>query len=416
MSLGLLSGYGSGSDSDNGDEEESQIQGVLVTQKTLPCDDKGDDTQNSKEEGDDIQNIDKEVSDTESSGSGVLPSGESVLERLRHLASEAVQVPEEMELALSMPPPPPPSLPPEPLGPLPNPLKHKKPKTKLPAIGRREMEMLKTAQWTHITTEAINEDEKTEFEYITPLPFKLPGQGDEDEEDESQVNPQPAEYDYLSYVAEYQNYLANSATLLEGQAKSQAEGANINETVTSALDPEYTSPHMDEWSEYMQKYSEWYAQYGSQGAGVVAPATPTQIRQKSFEELVEQDRQLSEYFNSAPANEYNSQRDAFKSSFRGTRMYRMRNGNDKYNPKHFNQLSQGAKAFAQLYPKQKSVFVDKDAYVADKDLPENQDPKSMKQRKKDKWFERMKKKGGCKKCGYVFCRCFGWEYKPSHVK
>jgi len=398
MSLGLLSGYGADSDSDNGDEEENQIQGILVNKDTSSDDHKIGDSEPAKPSG----------------SAGVLPSGESVLERLKHLASEAVEVPEDMELALSMPPPPPPpSLPPQPLGPLPNPLKHKKPKQRLPAIGRREMELLKTAEWTDITTQDVGEGEKKEFEYNTPLPFNLTGQGGEEEEEESVMVPQPAEYDYVSYVAEYQNYLANSATLLEGQAKSQAEGVTAP---PSALDPDYKSPHTDEWNEYMQKYSEWYAQYGSQAAGVAAPATPTNIRQKTFEELVEQDRQLAAYFDSAPANEYNSQRDAFKSSFRGTRMYRMRNGNDKYNPKHFNQLSQGAKAFAAMYPKQKSVFVDKDAYVADKDLPENQDPKSLKQRKKDKWFERMKKKGGCKKCGYVFCRCYGWEYKPSHVK
>jgi len=401
MSLGLLSGYGS--DSDHSDEEENQIQGILVSNDTS----KNSDIEPSKP----------------SASAGVLPSGESVLERLKYLASEAVQVPEDMELALSMPPPPPPSSlpPPEHLGPLPNPLKHnKKPKNKLTGIGKKELELLKAAgagQWTEITTESVEDGEKTEFEYNTPLPFNLPGQGggEEDEEDESLVDNHPPEYDYLSYVAEYQNYMANSATLLEGQAKSQEDGASSSST-PSALDPDYTSPHSDEWSEYMKKYSEWYDQYGSTGSGVAGPATPAQIRQKSFDELVEQDRQLSAYFDSAPANEYNSQRDAFKSSFRGTRMYRMKNANDKYNPKHFNQLSQGAKAFKDLYPKQKSVFVDKDAYVADKDLPENQDPKSLKQRKKDKWFERMKAKGGCKKCGYVFCRCYGWEYKPSHVK
>ena len=94
----------------------------------------------------------------------------------------------------------------------------------------------------------------------------------------------------------------------------------------------------------------------------------------------------------------------------------MLNGGN-YNAKHFNSLSSGAKKFAEMYPKQKSVFEDKDAYVADKDLPENQDIKSNKQRKKDKWFQGMvDKKKGCKKCGFVFCRCYGWEFKPSHVK
>jgi len=229
-----------------------------------------------------------------------------------------------------------------------------------------------------------------------------------------------AEYDYVSYVAEYKTYMANSATLLQGQEKAAEAAAETaaGPSETAGEEKESTETrtgYVDEWTEYMQKYSEWYAQYGSQAAGVAGPAVP--IKQKSFEELVEQDRSLNDYFNSAPANEYNSQRDAFKSSFRGTRMYRMKNGEDKYNPKHFNQLSHGAKAFAKLYPKQKSVMVDKDAYVADKDLPENQDPKSMKQRKKDKWFQGMVEKGkGCKKCGYVFCRCYGWEYKPSHCK
>jgi hypothetical protein len=138
---------------------------------------------------------------------------------------------------------------------------------------------------------------------------------------------------------------------------------------------------------------------------------------------------VENYFKTGPANEYNTQRDAFKSSFRGTRMYRMRNGEGPYNAKHFNGLSLGAKAMKDLYPRQKQSkdIVDHDAYVDEKDLPENQDPKSMKQRKKDKWFEGMKKQGkgckdgiimekGCKKCGFVFCRCHGWDYKPRHCK
>ena len=28
----------------------------------------------------------------------------------------------------------------------------------------------------------------------------------------------------------------------------------------------------------------------------------------------------------------------------------------------------------------------------------------------------VKKKKGCKTCGFVFCRCHGWEYKPRHCK
>ena len=237
------------------------------------------------------------------------------------------------------------------------------------------------------------------------------------------------------------------------------------------------SEHVDEWTEYYEKYSEWYAQYGAK----VGPCSPftlpftgvcRRIHWKlrdlsrrsdrrhsrnlwirfvsdvaSISQLLPlQDKQLEEYWKTGPANEWNTQRDAFKSSFRGTRMYRMRNGDKNYNVKHFNGLSEGAKAFKALYPKQKvdKTIVDKDAYVDDKDLPENQDPKSMKQRKKDKWFQvtqffptifslytsilspvpsrsvipqGMVKSGkGCKKCGFVFCRCYGWEYKPSHCK
>ena len=69
-------------------------------------------------------------------------------------------------------------------------------------------------------------------------------------------------------------------------------------------------------------------------------------------------------------------------------MYRMRNG-ESYNAKHFSQLSMGAKAMKSAFPRQKvdPSIKDHDAYVDEKDLPENQDPKSMKQRKKDKWFQ-----------------------------
>ena len=49
----------------------------------------------------------------------------------------------------------------------------------------------------------------------------------------------------------------------------------------------------------------------------------------------------------------------------------------------------GAKAMKSAFPRQKvdPSIKDHDAYVDEKDLPENQDPKSMKQRKKDKWFQ-----------------------------
>ena len=382
MSLGLISGYGS--DSDN--EEESS------------------------------NNTQQSVS-TASSTSASNP----IQERLKSLSDGG----------LFLPPPPPP----EPVSePLPNPMKQQsKPKkqTQIPGMSKKEMELLmKNAKWMDITTEAVDDDDRAEFEYNTPLPFNTDQRGETSDPGPSTSDAGQADYDYMSYVAEYQNYMNQSAALMEGQERAKqlaeeaaaaagdaGEGDEGGAGDAGASHDPSGSGAGQLWDEYMTKYSAWYSQYG--GAGGAAPGQPPQqpqLRQKTFEELLEQDRQLEEYFNSEPPNEYNTQRDAFKSSFRGTRRYRMLNGGN-FNPRHFNTLSQGAKKFAEMYPKQKSVFVDKDAYVADKDLPENQDIKSNKQRKKDKWFKGMvEKKKGCKKCGFVFCRCYGWEYKPSHVK
>ena len=360
MSLGLLSGYGSGSESE--------------AEEDVPTGGRSEDNN-------------------------------SVHERLKLLAASS----------LALPPPPPP---PEP-EPLPNPLAHKAKKQKtIPGMSKKEMEMMmKNAKWLDIVTEEVDEESRPEFDYNTPLPFTATQEEGEPE------GSQESESDYLSYVAEYQNYMANSANLLAGKEKSDqlaeeaaAEGSSSGEVPGTEQGGSGQSGQL--WDEYMTKYQAWYNQYGAASAGGSAgssSSTPA-LKQKSFEELLEQDRQLDQYFNSEPANEYNTQRDAFKSSFRGTRRYRMINGTN-YNPRHFNSLSSGAKKFAEHYPKQKSVMVDKDAYVADKDLPENQDIKSNKQRKKDKWFQGMvDKKKGCKKCGFVFCRCYGWEFKPSHVK
>ena len=300
----------------------------------------------------------------------------------------------------------------------------------IPGMSKKEMElMMRNAKWMDITTEEVDEDAAApEFEYNTPLPFSKDAAARAaapDPGEESGAGSGQAEYDYMSYVAEYQNYLAQSAALIQGQerAKELSQEAQEAGGVEGGGEPQVPGEAGGSggqsgqlWDEYMTKYSAWYAQYGSGTGGAPSQPTQPQLRQKTFEELVEQDRQLEDYFNSEKPNEYNTQRDAFKSSFRGTRRYRMLNGGN-FNPRHFNTLSSGAKKFAEMYPKQKSVMVDKDAYVADKDLPENQDPKSNKQRKKDKWFQGMvEKKKGCKKCGYVFCRCYGWEFKPSHVK
>jgi len=386
MSLGLLSGYGSDSESENEEEYPSP----------------------------------------EASTSNVINSDNSnsdnLKDRLKFLSDGGV------EAALTLPPPPPP--PTEIPEPLPNPMRNPtKPKKKQlpPGMSKKEAKMLENAQWLDIVTEDAPEDgQKPEFEYNTPLPFSRERQT-ESQTDESgtagtnnAMTSQP-EYDYLSYVAEYQNYMAHSAALMEGQERARqlaAQAAASGDSGASEAGPSDTGQASDGqlWDEYMTKYAQWYAQYGAGTSGAPSHPVQPQLRQKTFEELLEQDRQLEAYFSSEPPNEYNTQRDAFKSSFRGTRRYRMLNGGN-YNARHFNQLSSGAKKFSEMYPKQKSAIEDKDAYVADKDLPENQDIKSNKQRKKDKWFQGMvEKKKGCKKCGFVFCRCFGWEFKPSHVK
>lgn len=392
MSLGLLSGYGSDSDSEN-EEESPSIEASSSSA---------------------VINRDNSNSD-------------NLRDRLKVLSDGGVG------MALTLPPPPPP--PSEIPEVLPNPMRDIKPKKKKlpPGMSKKEAAMLENAKWLDIITEDAPEDgQKPEFEYNTPLPFSRERQTESQTDEESgaagtthAMTSQP-EYDYLSYVAEYQNYMAHSAALMEGQERARqlaAQAAASGDSGAGEAGPSVNdtgqASNSQLWEEYMTKYAQWYAQYGAGGSsGSGAPSQPAQpqLRQKTFEELLEQDRQLDAYFNSEPPNEYNTQRDAFKSSFRGTRRYRMLNGGN-YNARHFNQLSSGAKKFSEMYPKQKSVIEDKDAYVADKDLPENQDIKSNKQRKKDKWFQGMvEKKKGCKKCGFVFCRCFGWEFKPSHVK
>merc|ERR1719328_467038 len=114
MSLGLLSGYGS--DSDN--EEETPAPS--------------------------IQN----------------PANDQLQERLKSLSD-----------GLSLPPPPPP--PSQIQEPLPNPMKKVKTKQKsIPGMSKKEMElMMKNAKWMDITTEEVTEEDKSEFEYNTPLPF-----------------------------------------------------------------------------------------------------------------------------------------------------------------------------------------------------------------------------------------------------
>ena len=85
--------------------------------------------------------------------------------------------------AITAPPPPPPENPylyqqplpvPEYHQPLPNPMRSNpgnRTKKKIRGIGRKEMEMLKAANFTDIITQDLGEGDKMEFDYNTPLPF-----------------------------------------------------------------------------------------------------------------------------------------------------------------------------------------------------------------------------------------------------
>lgn len=200
-----------------------------------------------------------------------------------------------------------------------------------PGIGRRELARLKDAVWTEVTTEAVPEAARPVFSYNTPLPFHDQdassamngGQGSHQHHHHSRT-----QNDYASNVTAYQEYLQYYYQM-------------------SPEDPAYR--------DYVAQYAAWWVQ----STPHVASSVPmSHIRQKSFEELLEQDRQLSDLCKTPNANEYVCQRSAFKSSFRGTKTYREHNKG--YNPKHFNQLSQGAETYAKTFPKEKTALVDRD--------------------------------------------------------
>lgn len=53
-------------------------------------------------------------------------------------------------------------------------------------------------------------------------------------------------------------------------------------------------------------------------------------------------------------------------------------------------VCKGAKGVKNMFPKVKSAVPDRDRYVPEKDLPENLEPKSNKQKKKEAWRAKMK--------------------------
>lgn len=144
--------------------------------------------------------------------------------------------------AITAPPPPPPENPylyqqplpvPEYQQPLPNPMRSNpgnRTKKKIRGIGRKEMEMLKAANFTDIITQDLGEGDKMEFDYNTPLPFdpeastgNLPG-GPVHKQQQQQQEEQQTE-EQKAYMEEYMNYMAQSAGLLEGQAQAHSEAS-----------------------------------------------------------------------------------------------------------------------------------------------------------------------------------------------
>ena len=126
--------------------------------------------------------------------------------------------------------------------------------------------MMKNAKWLDIVTEEVDEESRPEFDYNTPLPFTATQEEGEPE------GSQESESDYLSYVAEYQNYMANSANLLAGKEKSDqlaeeaaAEGSSTGEVPGTEQGGSGQSGQL--WDEYMTKYQAWYNQYGAASAG-----------------------------------------------------------------------------------------------------------------------------------------------------
>merc|ERR1719352_2061956 len=91
-------------------------------------------------------------------------------------------------------------------------------KKKIRGIGRKEMEMLKAANFTDIITQDVEEGEKMEFDYNNPLPFdpeassgNLPGgpvhQQQQEEAEEQQEEAEEQTEEQKAYMEEYMNYM-----------------------------------------------------------------------------------------------------------------------------------------------------------------------------------------------------------------
>jgi len=269
----------------------------------------------------------------------------------------------------------------------------------LPGMGTREFKKLKGAVWKDITTTGGSVSQPvTDIQFNTPLKnyqvVASPIEAEDQQKDlqKDQQKDQQKEYtedDYYNYyLYQYYQYYAT-------QGSSGDNGSDLSDQFSAWFSQHgvggppcppggrgtFSYPHEGGGPSYLPGYSQGYS--GPLGG----PKETGHFKQKTFEELQEQDRQLDKFFSSAP-NEYTMMRAAFKSTYRGTKTYR--ENNKDFNPNHFNQLTKGAKGVKNMFPKVKSAVPDRDRYVPEKDLPENLEPKSNKQKKKEAWRAKMK--------------------------
>jgi len=141
---------------------------------------------------------------------------------------------------------------------------------------------------------------------------------------------------------------------------------------------QYMQEHHIQGSMEWQPQFDWYPDNSippcSNAQPNVVPAARPQ--QKSFDELLQQDRQLEL---ETDTDVFHINRAAFKSSFRGTKTYRA--NNTRYIPNHFTQLTKGAKALKKLLGPEE----DADRTESRRRTHEILNPKSKKQKKREAW-------------------------------
>jgi len=218
----------------------------------------------------------------------------------------------------------------------------------LPGMSKRELKGLKSAVWKDIISEGITTHKKP---VAIEQSANVAGTTEVSSEDQSSRGLEQY-YEYYQYhYNQYQLYLETC----------NKEGGYSEEV--------------------SKQYSQWLSDlynriyYNSSNNFFMNQTNPA-FKQRSFEELQAQDRELERYFDSGQ-NTFSTMRAAHKSTFRGTRTYQ--ENNKGYNPSHFNNLTPGAKRI-------RAMFKEKIQDSSNIERP----PKSNKQKKREAWRETMK--------------------------